>query len=110
MAQQPDLVLFDEPESGVDLESISLIGNTINSLIKGYDGDGKKYCLKKERQDRKRSALIITHTGHILDYVDADQANVLFNGKIACQGNPKELLRGISDHGYEECLKCLNTK
>ncbi len=109
MTQKPDLVLFDEPESGVDLESISLIGNTINCLIKGYSTDGKKYCLKKERQKRKRSALIITHTGHILDYVDADQANVLFKGKIACQGNPKELLRGISDHGYEECVKCLNT-
>jgi Fe-S cluster assembly ATP-binding protein len=108
MAQQPDLLLFDEPESGVDLESIALIGETINCLIKGYSLDGKKYCLKKEKETRKRSGLIITHTGHILDYVDADQANVLFNGRIACQGNPRELLRGISDHGYEECTKCLN--
>ena len=33
MAQDPDLLLFDEPESGVDLENISLIGNTISSLL-----------------------------------------------------------------------------
>jgi len=30
MAQNPDLLLFDEPESGVDLENISLIGNAIS--------------------------------------------------------------------------------
>ena len=33
MAQQPDLVLLDEPESGVDLESIVLLGETINTLL-----------------------------------------------------------------------------
>ncbi len=110
MAQSPDLLLFDEPESGVDLENISLIGNTINYLLKGYTKDKKKkdfVCCKEQREQRKRSGLIITHTGHILDYVDADMANVLFNGRIACQGNPRELLRGISAHGYEECIRCL---
>ena len=35
MAQQPDMVLLDEPESGVDLESIALIGEAINSLLHG---------------------------------------------------------------------------
>ena len=29
MAQQPNLVLFDEPESGVDLENMKLIGHTV---------------------------------------------------------------------------------
>ena len=31
MAQNPDLLLFDEPESGVDMGNIALIGNTIAS-------------------------------------------------------------------------------
>jgi Fe-S cluster assembly ATP-binding protein len=106
MAQQPDLLLFDEPESGVDLESISLIGNAINNLIKGTDGGGGRYCHKTERAERKRSGLIITHTGYILDYVDADEGHVLYNGRIACQANARELLREISVNGYEECLKC----
>ena len=108
MAQNPDLLLFDEPESGVDLENISLIGNTINYLLKGYSQGKKEYCTYKERTSRKRSGLIITHTGHILNYVDADMANVLYNGRIACQGNPREILRGISIHGYGECIRCLN--
>jgi Fe-S cluster assembly ATP-binding protein len=33
MAQNPDLMLFDEPESGVDMENISLVGNTIAMLL-----------------------------------------------------------------------------
>ena len=33
MAQNPDLMLFDEPESGVDIENIALIGNTISGLL-----------------------------------------------------------------------------
>jgi Fe-S cluster assembly ATP-binding protein len=106
MAQQPDLLLFDEPESGVDLESIVLIGNTIKNLLKPRGG-GNQYCLKKAREQRKRSGLIITHTGFILDYVDADEGHVLYNGRIACQANPRELLREISANGYGECLKCL---
>jgi len=32
-AQNPDLMLFDEPESGVDLENIALVGNTIAALL-----------------------------------------------------------------------------
>jgi len=107
MVQQPDLMLFDEPESGVDLENIALIGNAINCLIKGYDPEGHGYCLRKARESRKRSSLIITHTGFILDYVDADEANVLYDGKMVCWGNPKEILREISDHGYGECIRCL---
>ena len=38
MAQNPDLMLFDEPESGVDLENITLVGNTIAALLK-KDGE-----------------------------------------------------------------------
>ncbi len=107
MAQRPDLLLIDEPESGVDLENIPLIGRMLNLILKGFNGNGKKYCLKTERAARRRSGLIITHTGYILDYVDADLATVLFNGRIACSGHPRELLRGISEHGYEECIKCI---
>jgi Fe-S cluster assembly ATP-binding protein len=107
MAQQPDLLLFDEPESGVDLESIVLIGRTISNLIKGRDGGAARSCLKRERETRTRSGLIITHTGYILDYVDADEGHVLYNGRIACRANARELLREISANGYGECLRCL---
>lgn len=97
LAQQPDLVLLDEPESGVDLVNISLIGELINTLLQ------KKHPIR----ERERSGLIITHTGHILEYVDARTGYVLLGGTIICEGDPHEILKTIVKQGYEECRKCM---
>jgi len=96
LAQNPDLALLDEPESGVDLVNIALIGKLINDL------------LQKEQhlRDRIRSGLIITHTGHILEYVSARTGYVLMGGVVVCEGDPKEILETIKKKGYEECRKC----
>lgn len=106
MAQQPDLVLLDEPESGVDLESIVLVGDTINSLLR----KGTKYFTrgKSHKNDRTKSALVITHTGHILDYITADRGQVLYDGILCCSRNAREILKWISEYGYEECVRCSN--
>jgi Fe-S cluster assembly ATP-binding protein len=95
MAQDPDLVLLDEPESGVDLVNISVIGNAIRRLLQ-----------KDLHRQRSKAGLIITHSGYILDYVEADKGCVLVNETIWCTGNPHEILQGIRDHGYEGCLTC----
>ncbi len=96
LIQNPDLALIDEPESGVDVENIEVIGNMIRKLLE-----------KETHRPRKKSGLIITHTGFILKYVPADRGYVMLDGKIYCQGNPQEIFEGIQKHGYEECLKCL---
>ena len=96
LTQMPDLALFDEPESGVDLDNIAVVGGAMNALLKG----------EERISERKRSGLIITHTGHILEYVNADVAHVLYNGRLACKGNPLDLIEEISDHGYDACVEC----
>ena len=95
IAQSPEFVLLDEPDSGVDLVNISLVGEMINELLQ-----------KTHMRNRTSSGLIITHTGHILDYVNADRACVLLNGGIWCRGNPQEILTSIKSHGYEGCAVC----
>jgi len=108
MIQGPAMVLLDEPESGVDLESISLIGKAINQLLRrDWPMEAKDECMRKVREERQVSGLIITHTGYILDYVEADRGHVMMNGSIACQGNPREILRCIKEAGYEECVRCM---
>jgi Fe-S cluster assembly ATP-binding protein len=98
MLMNPDFVMLDEPDSGVDLENIALVGEAINKLLER----------DKPAGERKKSGIIITHTGHILDYVDADYGVILFNGRIACMGDPKDILDQISRRGYEGCLeRCL---
>jgi len=96
MIQQPDFVMLDEPESGVDLENISVIGAEIAKLV------------EKDRHiiNRHKSGLIITHTGYILNYLEADAGHMLCEGEIRCHGNPREILKVIKDKGYRECIEC----
>ncbi len=106
MAQDPDLYLFDEPESGVDLENISLIGNTINHLLRKNLHSTADKSKKEVVMERPKMGLIITHTGFILDYVTADRGQVLYNGVLACKSNPSAIFRQIKDEGYGECVRC----
>lgn len=96
MMQNPDFVMLDEPESGVDLENIHLLGARIGAL------------LEKDVNivNRKKCGLIITHTGYILDYVDAIIGHVMCDGEIRCHGSPREILKEIQERGYKECLEC----
>jgi len=111
MSQQPDLILLDEPESGVDLESMAIVGEAINMLLnRGI----RKMPMKTPRKhkdivrDNQKSALVITHTGHILNYITADKGQVLFDGVMCCRRNAREILKWIDEYGYRECVECMN--
>ncbi len=96
LGQRPDFVMLDEPDSGVDLVNIGLVGRTINELLEK----------EKKTIERTKSGLIITHFGNILDFVKADKAYVMMKGHVLCQGNPVELLEDIRKNGYGECMAC----
>jgi Fe-S cluster assembly ATP-binding protein len=97
LAQAPELSLLDEPESGVDMENIALIGQLINDLLQ------KVHLIRQ----RTHSGLIISHTGHILNYVNARTGYVMFNGMIICESDPHDILNTIKEKGYRECVSCL---
>lgn len=90
LLQDPGLLLLDEPESGVDLENISVMGDVLNEYLK----------------EKKRSALIITHTGYILDYIEARKGCLMIDGKLWCVGDPREMFKSIREGGYEKCKEC----
>ncbi len=94
LLQDPALLLLDEPESGVDVENISIMGKVLNDYLKR----------------KNKSALIITHTGYILDYVKAERGCVMIDGKIWCVGNPKEIFDSIRKSGYGKCKQCQRRK
>lgn len=100
MMQMPDLLLLDEPESGVDIENISVIA------------DGLRIILEKDLpiSKRNRSAIIITHTGFILDYIKADIAFVIMNGHVLGCGAPGEIFEEIRRDGYSKCSSCFAEK
>ena len=96
LAQMPDFTMFDEPDSGVDIENVELIASEIGTLL---DKD-------KPQGNRKRSGLLITHLGYILNFVNADKAHVLMDGVISCSGNPAEILEDIRKNGFNGCVEC----
>ncbi len=106
LLQDPDMVFLDEPESGVDLQNIALIGTAINELLGRRVERKPAETLAQAHQRRRKSGLVITHTGHILDYVDVDTGHTLMYGRLACEGNPREMLREIRDNGFDECYRC----
>ncbi|MDI6811160.1 MAG: ABC transporter ATP-binding protein [archaeon] len=100
LAQAPDFIMFDEPDSGVDVENIELIGDLMNELL------GREKIPSK----RERSGLIITHSGFIMRYIKPDRAHVMLNGRIACSGIPDEVARHIIEEGFERCVKVCGEK
>lgn len=90
IAQDPEVVLFDEPESGVDLENVTIMGKIIDDFLK----------------NKNRAGLIITHTGYILDYVDANTGCVLADGNFHCIKDPRKIIQDIRKYGYGKCLTC----
>jgi Fe-S cluster assembly ATP-binding protein len=92
MAQRPALALIDEPDAGVDLDSMAVVGRAISGLAQQPRADAPA-----------PAALIITHTGHILNYLRADMGHVLYNGTLVAEGNARELIEEIRAHGYGKC-------
>lgn len=95
MAQRPALALSDEPDAGVDLDSIAVVGQALACLVKEPCGDAVA-----------PAALIITHTGHILNYLRADVGHVLYGGTLVGEGEGLQLLEEIRKHGYGKCPIC----
>jgi len=79
----------------VDLDNIALIGKALSELLE-----------REQVKTKQKSGLIITHTGYILEYLNADMGHVLMEGRIVCRGNPRDLFADIRSKGYEECLRC----
>ncbi|MBE6527633.1 MAG: ABC transporter ATP-binding protein [Thermoplasmata archaeon] len=92
-AQKPEFILLDEPESGVDLQNIDLIGRKVHDLLFEDAENGSQ---------RHVSSLVITHTGQIMDYIGADCGYVMRNGRIISSGKPMEILNDIRENGYGE--------
>lgn len=97
MALRPDFMMFDEPDSGVDVENVELIGSVMRDLLQRDELP----------VNQTRAGLIITHLGYILQFLGRlDRAHVLINGKIVCSGNPDTIIDAIMKFGFDECQIC----
>jgi len=99
MVLQPSLLLFDEPDSGLDLEATELVAGVMRELLE----------MDVIPSKQKKSGLIITHLGYILKFLGhITKAHILIDGKIACSGDPNQIFTSIRKSGFEGCKDCLS--
>lgn len=79
----PKLLLLDEPDSGVDVDSVKIIGKIINRI-------SKDICV-----------LLVTHSGRILNEIEKiEKVFVIKEGRIVKEGDIS-LAKEILGRGYE---------
>ncbi len=100
LSMSPAFSMMDEPDSGVDIEALALVGSLINRL----------FAPDATHTVKRRAGLIITHSGNILKYLHLDKAHVMHNGRIGCSGNPARIMETIGKYGYNECVRCIDQK
>jgi len=88
LAQNPQLIILDEIDSGVDVESIQILGRAISKLA------------------TDKTIIIITHTGIISEYVNARKAYIMLDGRITCYGPANIVVKHIYEHGFKKCETC----
>jgi len=91
---KPKLLLLDEPDSGVDVESLKLITEEIQNYLSNSGA----------------AALIVTHSGEILKHIKTQKACVLLENEIHCYPKPVEIFGSISLMGYKACVECEKRK
>ncbi len=84
---KPNVVLLDEIDSGLDVDSLKLVGENVMEYYK----------------EKKPAILLVTHYQRLLDYIKPDFVHIMHNGKIVLSGD-KELALKIEEEGYDELV------
>ena len=82
---KPSIVMLDEIDSGLDVDSLKIVGK---SVMEYY---------KKEMP----AILLVTHYQRLLDYIKPDYVHVMMNGKIIKSGDAT-LVKVIEEEGYDK--------
>lgn len=82
---KPDMVLLDEIDSGLDVDSLRIVGNSVMEYFKKYHP----------------GMLIITHYQRLLEYIKPDYVHVMKDGTIIKSGDAT-LVNEIEKEGYDK--------
>ncbi len=83
---QPEMAILDETDSGLDIDSLKIVAEGVNTLLSPNFG-----------------VLVITHYQRLLNYITPDKVHIMVRGKIVKSGG-KELAHELEARGYDEYL------
>ena len=84
LAQRPRVALVDEPDSGVDVDSVFMVAQGLEELMR----------------EGTEAMLIVTHTGFIARSMRHSRAYVMLGGEIVYSGPSGEVLRAVLEKGF----------
>jgi len=84
---QPEMAILDETDSGLDIDSLKIVAQGVNTLLNPNFG-----------------VLVITHYQRLLNYITPDSVHVMVKGRIVRSGG-KELAHELEAKGYDELIK-----
>ncbi|MCA9487740.1 MAG: Fe-S cluster assembly ATPase SufC [Nanoarchaeota archaeon] len=79
----PRLILLDEADSGLDIDSLKTISEGIKTIM-----------------NKEKTLFIITHYKRILEHISPDKVFIMKNGKIVQEGN-SDLIHKVEKEGYD---------
>ena len=82
---KPKIVMLDELDSGLDVDSLKIVGNSVMDYFK----------------EESPAVLLVTHYQRLLDYIKPDFVHVMENGKIIKSGDAS-LVKIIEEEGYDK--------
>jgi Fe-S cluster assembly ATP-binding protein len=82
MVLEPELVILDETDSGLDIDALKTVADGVNQL----------------RSD-ERAFIVVTHYQRLLNYILPDYVHVLSGGRIVRSGGP-DLAVELEARGY----------
>ena len=82
---QPTIAILDEPDSGLDIDAVRAVGETVS---------------KVQRESPEMGILVITHYQRILKYLNPDKVHVMVDGVVALSGG-RELAVELEARGYD---------
>jgi Fe-S cluster assembly ATP-binding protein len=85
---KPSLAIFDEIDSGLDVDALNIVAQAINTL---------------REQNPAMTVLIITHYPPILNEVIPDAIHIMKSGTLALSGSA-DLAHRIQAGGYDACI------
>lgn len=83
----PKYAILDETDSGLDVDALRAVGESVNALRKSDEG-------------KETGFLIITHYPRILQHIEPDVVHVMMDGRIVKQGGA-DLAHRIEREGYD---------
>ncbi|MGM0558821.1 MAG: Fe-S cluster assembly ATPase SufC [Myxococcota bacterium] len=84
---EPRLALLDETDSGLDIDALRTVANSINKLA-----------------DDDNAVVMVTHYQRLLNYITPDYVHVMVDGRVVKSGD-KSLALELEERGYDWILE-----